>query len=240
MGADTPGAPGNEWRTADAWPPYPTQETALNLWPDGSLRQEEPIEPSGLSFIYDPANPYPTLGGANLIPDFPAGIFDQRKFSTTRTDLLKFATPPLTEPLEITGNVKVRLAVSSDAPDTDFTAKLVDIFPDGDSREINLLDNIRRVKTRNGYSEFAPLLTGPEEVVVLEIDLWSIAWVFNTGHRIGLHISSSNYPRFELNPNTGANYPVDGEPMRPAVNTVRMGPGVPSSLILPVRPAVAN
>lgn len=235
MGSDAPGAPGNEWRTADTWPPVPTQPTALYAWPDGSLRPEQPIDAAGLSFTFDPANPYPTLGGANLIPDTPSGAFDQRKFSTTRTDLLKFATPPLTEPTEIVGNVKVRLAVSSDAPDTDFTAKLIDIFPDGDGREINLLDNIRRVKTRDSYSAPAPLLTSVDETVMLEIDLWSIAWVFDKGHRIALHVSSSNYPRFEVNPNTGADFPVEGEPMRPAVNTVRMGANWPSAVVLPVR-----
>lgn len=233
LGSDQPGAPGNEWRTANAWPPYETLATSYFPWPDGTLHTEPATEAGAQSFTYNPADPYPTLGGANLL--LPAGAFDQRKYSTTRTDLLKYATAPLDAPLEITGNVQVKLSVSSDAPDTDFTAKLVDIFPDG--REINLLDNIRRVKTRNGYKEFAPLLTGPDQIVTLDIDLWSTAWVFDKGHRIGLHISSSCYPRFELNPNTGADFPVEGEAMPSAKNTVHLGPGAVTALVLPVRPA---
>lgn len=234
MGADTRGAPGNEWKTAEAWP-VPARATSYHLWADGSLRVEQPGEAQDLSYTFDPANPYPTLGGPNLIPNTPAGAFDQRKHSVERTDLLKFSTAPLEAPVEITGNVRVQLTISSDAPDTDFTAKLIDVYPDGDGREINLLDNIRRVKTRNGFTEYAPLLTGPEEQVTIEIDLWSTAHVFNKGHRIALHVSSSNFPRFEVNPNTGADFPAEGAEMRKALNRVHMGPAASTVLVLPVR-----
>jgi len=166
----------------------------------------------------------------------PSGAFDQRKFSATRTDLLKFASAPLDAPVEVTGRITVKLFVSTDAPDTDFTAKLVDIYPSADDREIIMLDSIRRVKTRDGFEKFAPLLTGPDQVVPLEIDLSSISWIFAPGHRIGLHVSSSNYPRFELNPNTGEDYPVEGKEMRVAHNRVHFDAAHPSALILPVRP----
>ena len=222
-----PEAPGNEWRTAGGWPPFPTEATPYYLSPDGSLGAETlPAAPGGLTFAYDPANPAPTLGGATL---FESGIFDQRPVSE-RPDVLKFATPPLEAPLEITGRVKVRLYVSTDAKDTDFTAKLVDIYPDG--REILMLDGIRRLKFRHGFEQ--PDYLAPGEIAEVEIDLWSISLIFNTGHRIGLHVSSSNCPRFEVNPNTGADFPVMGEPMPVAHNTVYMGVRHPSALILPV------
>jgi predicted acyl esterase len=233
MGDDAPGAPGSEWRTADTWPPFPTVETPIYLGANGALYPNAPGAAATLSFTFDPADPYPTLGGANLLPNLPSGPFDQRKYSNTRKDLLKFATDPLPAPVEVTGRVKVRLHVSSDAPDTDFTAKLIDIFPDG--REINVLDNIRRVKSRAGLDKVAPLLQGESDVVEIEIDLWSCAWIFNTGHRIALHISSSNYPRFEINPNTGDDFPGEGVTPQAARNSVHTGVATPSALILPVR-----
>jgi uncharacterized protein len=235
MGADTPDAPGNEWRTAETWPPVPLEETPFYLGADGSLQEAAPDgEEAWREFTFDPNNPYPTWGGANLLPNLVSGPYDQRKYSETRDDLLKYASQPLEKPLEIVGKVKVRLFVSSDAPDTDFTAKLVDVYPDGDDREILMLDNIRRVKTRNGFEEAAPPLQGQDDVVEIEIDMWSIAWVFEKGHRIGLHISSSNYPRFDVNPNTGAEQPLPGEEMRAAHNRVHSSKVRASALLLPV------
>ncbi len=234
MGSDQPGAPGNYWQTADTWPPFDTKEHFLYLKPDRKL-EETPVSNGNyaLDFIFDPQNPYPTHGGANLI--LPSGPFDQRKYSQNRTDLLKFATEPLQKPMEVTGRVKVVLYISSDTPDTDFTAKLLDIYPEPDGREILVLDSIRRVKTRNGYEQFAPLLTSPSEIVTLEIDLFSISWIFDKGHRIGLHISSSNYPKFEINPNTGDDFPKDDN-LRPAHNWLYCGETYPSKLILPINP----
>ncbi len=239
MGDDRdPNAPGNEWRSAETWPPYPTTEKPFYLAGDNTLRSEAlPDGAASLGYTFDPHDPYPNYGGANLMQNMKWGPYDQRKFSTTRKDLLKFETSPLQEPLEITGRVRVHLHVSSDAPDTDFTAKLVDVFPEGDSREILMLDNIRRVKTRFGFDGPAPLLKGPDELVELDIDLWSIAWVFNKGHRIGLHISSSNWPRYEVNCNTGADHPVSGCEMRVAHNRVHMDKTHPSALYLPVKAA---
>jgi len=237
MGADTPeGAPGNEWRKAETWPPFATTATPYYLRGDGTLATEAPAEESAaLEFTFDPKDPYPTHGGQNLL--VPAGAFDQRLYSAARADLLKFATAPLDAPIEVTGRVGVKLFVSTDAPDTDFTAKLVDIYPPDDDREILVLDNIQRVKLRKSLEKPEPLLTGPEEVVEIQIDLWSISWIFNTGHRIGLHISSSNFPRFEVNPNTGADFPTPDGEMRAAHNRVHLDAAHPSALILPVRPA---
>ncbi len=224
---DDPSAPGNQWRTADRWPPVATQATPFFLGKDGQLDRTKPTATSGVrQFTYSPSDPCPTHGGANLA--LPAGPFDQRKVSG-RPDVLKYATPVLNEPLEVTGRVKVRLFVSSDAPDTDFTAKLIDIYPDG--REILLLDSIQRVKLRDSLEK--PSLLPVGESGELEVDLWSISIVFNRGHRIGLHISSSNYPRFEKNPNSGDDFPTNDD-LRPAVNSVHCGSATPSALILPV------
>ena len=234
IGDDTDAdSPGMEWRTANDWPPFPAESTAYYLADGGLLTTDESTASATASFTYDPADPFPTFGGQNLI--LPKGPFDQRTINEGRSDLLKFASEPLSEPMEITGHVSARLFVSTDAPDTDFTVKLIDIYPKGDDREILMLDNIQRVKFRNGCDAPAPLLTSNEDVVEVEIDLWSISWVFNTGHRIGLQVSSSNYPRFEKNPNTGDDFPT-ADNMRVAHNTVHMGSSHPSAVVLPVRP----
>jgi predicted acyl esterase len=226
---DEEGAPGNEWRTADDWPPFETKETAYLLGADGSLGTDAAkVKEGQLGYAYDPKNPCPTLGGANLFPDNGIGPIDQRKLGE-RADVLKFATTPLDAPVEITGQVKVRLYVSTDAPDTDFTAKLVDIYPDG--RELMMLDGIQRLKFRKGYEKAEPLAAG--EVGEVEIDLWSISLIVNKGHRIGVQVSSSNYPRFELNPNTGTDFPATET--RVAKNTIYAGGNHPSALLLPVR-----
>ena len=237
MGDDTtPDAPGNEWRTAETWPPFTPVITPYYLHADGVLSAAPPgTDAAPLEFLFDPNNPYPTQGGPNLTPNVPHGPQDQRKYGQ-RKDLLQFATAPLPGPVEVAGRVSVRLYVSSDAPDTDFTGKLLDIYPDGDGRELNILDGIHRVKYRKRFEQPEPPLTGLDQVVALEIDLWSTSIVFNKGHRIGLHISSSNYPRFEVNPNTGADFPEAGKPMRVARNRVHCDGAHPSALILPVRP----
>ncbi len=226
-----PSAPGNEWRTADDWPPFAIEPTPYYLTQDGLLGAAAPSAEGKREFMYDPAKPVPTHGGNNLL--MPAGPFDQRRVST-REDVLRFSTEPLTTPVESTGQVFVKLYVSTDAPDTDFTAKLVDIYPAGDEREILMLDGIQRVKLRNGFEKAAPHLTSADEVVEVTIDLWTTSCIFNKGHRIGVQVSSSNYPRFEVNPNTGEDFPQEGK-LRVAHNAVHMSKGYPSALLLPVR-----
>ncbi len=132
--------------------------------------------------------------------------------------------------IEITGRIRADLFVSTDAPDTDFTAKLVDVYPDG--KEILIVDGIRRLKFRNGFDVAEPLAAGQKAKV--EIDLWTTSIIFNKGHKIGLHISSSNYPRFEKNPNSGDDFPTEDN-LRVANNTVHILPKHPSAIVLPVR-----
>jgi hypothetical protein len=219
-------APGNEWRTANDWPPFPTTPTSYYLMEGGKLAAAPPDKGS-VTYTYDPKDPCPTKGGQNLT--IPAGPFDQRAVSN-RPDVLRFATGPLDTPLEITGNVQVVLYVSTDAPDTDFAAKFVDIYPDG--KEILMLDSIRRLKFHNGFDKAEPVRPG--DIAELDIDLWSISLILNKGHRIGVQVSSSNYPRFEKNPNTGDDFPKEDN-LRIAKNTVCMDKEHPSAIILPVR-----
>lgn len=221
---DDPHAPGKVWQTAEDWP-VPAADTPYYLTPQGGL-QTQPAASAALAYTYDPADPCPTLGGANLLIE--AGPMDQRDLAE-RADVLRFATDPLEEPVACTGRVKVRLRVSSSAPDTDFTAKLVDIYPDG--REILLLDGIQRLKFRDGFETPEPL--PPGDTGELTIDLWSTSVVFNRGHRIGVHISSSNYPRFEKNPNTGDDFP-SADNLQAAENTLHLGGMDGPALILPI------
>jgi hypothetical protein len=159
-----------------------------------------------------------------------AGPVDQRPVEA-RDDVLCFTSPVLTEPLEVTGHVSLTLYVSSSAPDTDFTGKLVDVFPDG--RAIFLTDGIIRTRYRNSLAEPEPLTPG--EPCQLSLDLSVTSNVFLPGHRIRLEVSSSNFPRFDRNTNTGgviADEPADQASV--AINRVLHGPGYPSQLILPV------
>jgi putative CocE/NonD family hydrolase len=197
---DDPQAPGNCWRAADNWPPFSTREKSYYLSGDGRLKTDmSEVKEGQCTYIFDPANPCPSLGGADAIKPLP---LDQRPISS-RPDVLKFSTEPLAEPIEITGQVRVKLFVSSDAPDTDFTAKFIDIYPDG--REIAILNGTQRVKFRKGFDAPDPLPIGT--VGELTLDCWSISIIINKGHCIGIQISSSNWPRYEVNPNTGADLP---------------------------------
>ena len=223
-----PGAPGNEWRTADAWPPFEAKDTPYYLQAEGGLALDKPPKDASRTFTYDPANPCPTRGGDCLT--VPPGPMDQRDVSG-RADVLKFESSVLDAPLEVTGRINAKLYVSTDAPDTDFTAKLVDIYPDG--REILIQDGIRRLKFRNGYQGAEPLPAG--KVAGLDIDLWTTSIIFNKGHKIGVQVSSSNYPRFEKNPNSGDDFPSESN-LHVAHNTVHISSEYPSAVILPVRP----
>jgi len=223
---DDPSVPGNEWRNADAWP-IPAKRTPFHLTADGRLDTAAPTATSASkSFRYDPKNPVPTIGGQNLM--ISKGPKDQRPIER-RPDVLLFETPPLERPVEVTGRVTARLWVASSARDTDFTAKLTDVYPDG--RSMLVLDGIRRMSKRN--SDARRELLEPGRVYEVEIDLWSTSIVFNKSHKIRVAISSSNAPRFEPNPNTGRPSGEDAE-TAVATNTVYFDSERPSQLILPL------
>jgi putative CocE/NonD family hydrolase len=187
-------APGNQWRTADSWPPTSTA-TSYYLAASHTLTQTKPPAHEKLTFVYDPKDPVPSVGGNNLMMD--RGPMDQRKVSS-RPDVLKFETEPLKQPVEIAGHVTAELSVSTDAEDTDFMVKLIDVYPNG--YEALVLDEAFRL--RYFESLLKPMHVEKNKVYPITVDLWSTALVFNTGHKIAVHVSSSNSPRFEAHSNT--------------------------------------
>ena len=219
----------NRVLTSANWPPA-NREVRFYLTPDKSLSQKPPAaESEKLSYRFDPANPVKTLGGANLT--FERGPMDQRAIGE-RGDYLRFQTPVLDKDVAIAGSVKVELFGATDGKDTDFMAKLVDVYPDG--YEALVLDAPIRARFRNGRmpDDVKPMTpNAPEE---LDIDLWSTAITFEKGHRIALHVTSSNAPRFEVNPNTGEPAGSRKLPPRVATNSVFMDATHPSALVLPV------
>jgi putative CocE/NonD family hydrolase len=200
---------------------------------DGALSTDAPGAEPPDTYLYNPLNPVVTRGGglccyANSVP---GGAFDQAA-TEQRADVLVYSTPPLPEDLEVTGPVKLTLYASSSAPDTDFTAKLVDLEPCGFAR--NLTDGIIRARVRE--SQASPSLIAPGKVYEFNIDMWSTSNLFKAGHRIRLEVSSSNFPRFDRNPNTGHDLFTDAE-TRPALQTVMHESAYASRLVLPVIPA---
>jgi hypothetical protein len=227
----------NQWRDEQEWPLARTLYTryylhsdgkANTLHGDGVLNVESPgDEPSDI-FKYDPNDPVPTTGGANLV--IPSGPFDQRKVEE-RYDIIVYTSAPLKEPVEITGPIHLILYSSSSAFDTDFTAKLVDVCPDGTAW--NLTDGIIRARYRNSSKNSE--LIEPGKVYRYDIDLWVTSNVFLKDHCIRLEISSSNFPRFDRNPNTGHPFGKDAEVIT-AQQKVYHNVEYPSYIILPIIP----
>jgi uncharacterized protein len=231
----------DQWRDEQDWPLPDTSYRDYYLHSsgrantadgDGELRQERPGNERADVYLYDPWRPVPTLGGRVMMPSTAnaAGPVDQRR-AESRDDVLCYSTPVLERPVEVTGHVSLTLFVSSSARDTDFTGKLVDVFPDG--RAIYLTDGILRARYRNSLAEPEPLT--PDQVGEVTIDLSVTSNVFLPGHRIRLEVSSSNFPRFDRNTNTGGTITEDSdEDVQVAVNRIFHGPGRPSRLVLPV------
>lgn len=222
-------SPKNRMLTSANWPPA-NREVRFYPAADNSLSTKAPAgADTKVSYRFDPANPVATYGGANLT--FERGPDDQRKVGQ-RQDYLRFMTPALDKDLVVSGPVKVELYAATDGLDTDFVAKLVDVYPDG--YEALVLDAPIRTRYRDGrLPEQVKLMTpgAPEKLV---IDLWPTALTFEKGHRIALHISSSNAPRFEVNPNTGEAAGSAKQKPRVAINTIYMDASHPTALVLPV------
>ena len=231
----------NEYRQQDDWPPPQAQSTkyflhsngkANSLRGDGSLSTSEPKSEPSDSYVYNPANPVSTVGGP-LCCDakhLPAGPRDQRSVEN-RDDVLVYSTGPLERDLEVTGPVTAALFVKSSAVDTDFTAKLVDVAPSGYAQ--NLTEGILRMRYR-ASSEHAELIN-PEQIYEISLDLWATSNVFLRGHWLRLEISSSNFPRFDRNLNTGEDVK-SARTFVVATNTILHDAQHPSALVLPVMP----
>jgi predicted acyl esterase len=221
-----PGALGNEWRQAPGWPPA-SRPTPFYLGPNGGLAQTYPtVESSSQTYAYDPKNPVPTIGGFNLQID--KGPMDQRA-AGERDDILKFETDVLDRAIEIVGKVDMELWAGSDALDTDWMVQLIDVYPDG--YEALMCEGAFRARFREGFDKQVFMVPG--EIYRFPIDLWSTALVFNKGHKIAVHVSSSSEGRFLINPNTGKPYN-SGDETRVANNTIYHDAAHPSRIILPV------
>lgn len=215
-------APGNVWKQTDVWP-IPHESTPLYLTDRGALERRAPRQDgASLTYTYDPADPVQAIACYN------AGMRDQRPLAD-REDILRFETPPLEEPVEITGRPKLHLHVSSDAPDTMFTAALVDVYPDG--YEAIVLEGAAMGRFHSGFGNPQPMEDG--KVYELEIEFISTAYVFASGHKIRLHVSSSGAPRFDVHPNTWDAIESYDE-AQVAHNTVHVSAAHSSRLVLPV------
>jgi putative CocE/NonD family hydrolase len=218
----------NVWRDEQTWPLERAMNTPFYLRENGGLSTAPPDAESPDRYRYDPRNPVPTYGGALLMaPEFPSGPVDQRPIEA-RADVLTYTTPPLERDTEVTGPVSVHLWACTSAPDTDFVGRLVDVYPDG--RAINLTDGIIRARYRDGHSES---LLEPGRPYPFTIDLWATSNVFKAGHRIRLQVTSSNFPRWDRNPNTGHQFGQDAE-LCPADQVILHDRDHPSHVLLPL------
>ena len=229
----------DRWRSAAAWPPGGSEKLTLylssdgkanSLFGDGALTADPPTREAADRFTYNPTVPVPSLGGGICCIGgaVDAGAFDQRSVEA-RADVLVYTSEPFSENLEVTGTVEVILYVSSDARDTDFTAKLIDVFPDG--RAYNLDETIQRARYREGYDKEVFMEVG--QVYQVKLSSMVTSNVFQKGHRIRLDVSSSNFPRFARNLNTGGPNYNESEPTT-ARNAVHHSKVHPSRIVLTV------
>jgi len=225
----------NRWRDEDSWPLSSAVPTPWYLRAGGVLSAEPP--PAGEppdTYVYDPGDPAPTLGGPTSLPagmmKTNSGPRDQRKLES-RDDVLVYSSEPLTRPLEVTGPLTVVLHAATSAVDTDFVAKLTDVDADGVS--MILAEGILRTRFRGGF-EAEELMT-PDRPEVLEIDLVATSNVFKAGHRVRVIVTSSSFPRFDRNANSGKAFGTDGpDDLRPARQTVFHDAARPSHVVLPI------
>ena len=246
---------GGRWLHGQQWPLSGSEPLTLYLTEQKCLSRTPATQPEAhLSYLADPAHPVPTIGGAltSGAPVFVGGAFDQREradfFGTRgdnrplaeRDDVLSFQTEPLTEDLIVAGPLRIELWIDSDAPDTDFTAKLLDVYPPSadypEGFAMNITDGIRRCRYRDSWE--APTLLPPGERVKVVIEPFATCNLFQRGHRLRLDIASSNFPHFDVNPNSGE---AEGQARHPRVarNTLHLGANNPSRLELTVLPRSA-
>ena len=232
----------NEWREEDDWPLARANQTryylrsagaANGVAGEGTLSTMAPAAEKADQFVYDPSDPVPMIGGPLCCGEAPPpgnGPQDQRP-AELRSDVLVYTTPAFTKDTEVTGPVSLDLWVSTSAVDTDFTGKLVDVWPNGFAQ--NLTEGILRLRYRS--SQEKPELANPGETYHVTVDLWSTSNVFLAGHKLRLEVSSSNFPRFDRNLNTGEEQ-ARATSMIKATNTIYHDKAHPSALVLPIVP----
>lgn len=219
---------GNYWTSLDEFPSYALTAKYLNA--DGTISDDAAVSQSTLSYKFDPTNPVQSMGGNNL--EVKCGPVDQRpveQHTSNRTDVLTFTSPVLLTAMALTGPLTVRLFVESDAVDTDFTAKLTDVGPSGSSLLVQ--DGILRMRWRTPDQGFVMMHAG--KIYEVELNLWNTSYVFNKGHALRVSVSSSNFPRYDANPNNGLSLMQRG-PNITATNTIHFGKATPSALLLPL------
>jgi predicted acyl esterase len=216
----------NQWHFAQQWPPEHVQIQAFYLGEGGTLTRDPPVTKySPDRYLYDPQNPTPTVGGSILSYVYPPGSVDVSSVQS-RPDVLTYTTPPLAQDLDVAGPLRAIVYVSSSAVDTDFVARLSDVFPDG--RAIQIQSGLLRARHRQPGGD--PALLQPGQIYRLEIDMWATANRFRAGHCLRLDISSADFPRFDRNSNRG------GEAGAPVVATQSVHHGLehPSHMLIPV------
>ncbi len=242
---------GGVWRDEADWPLQRAVVTPFYMHENGGLSVDKPLQTAARNWDHDPANPVPTVGGAvtSGAPAMEGGAYDQREEKSQllktvpgraladRGDVLVFQTEPLEEDTEVTGPISVRLWVSSSAVDTDVTLKLVDVHPANpdypDGYAMNLTHGILRLRFREGF-ETAKLMT-PGEVCEIALECFPTSNLFKRGHRIRIDVASSNFPHFDVNPNTGVPSADESTPVV-AHNTLHLAPNTPSHILLPIVP----
>jgi putative CocE/NonD family hydrolase len=231
----------NEWASADEWPPAAAVPitfylgsggSANSVFGDGRLSRERPTGAPSDTYPYDPMNPVPSLGGGVCCNGnaTPGGSYDQRPIEA-RQDVLVYTSDTLAEDLEVTGTIRSTLYVSSDAKDTDFTVKLVDVYPDGTAYNID--DTILRARYRDGYDK--EVFMKPGEIYEIHPTPMSTSYQFKKGHRIRVEVASSKFPQYMRNLNTGSNNYDETEGVV-AHNTIHHTPEQPSHIMLPIMP----
>lgn len=226
----------NAWRTAPSWAGIPRTEKSLYLQPAGELAEALPPGSSlPDSYLYDPSDPTPALGGSRFNPFDPSvltGPQDLAQAIETRPDVLVYSTPALAEDLRVNGSLRVELFVSSDRTDTDFCVRLTDVYPDG--RSLIVTQGIRRMRFRNSLST-EELMT-PGQVYPVTVALQDLALTFLSGHKLRLDVCSADYPHFDRNRNDGGLMYTTG-PSFPARNAVYHDGANPSRIVLQTLPS---
>ena len=229
----------NKWQSSDVWPPANTGigtfylssgGNANSLYGDGALSTRVPEEDHPDTYFYNPENPVPSYGGnvcctGNAVQ---GGAFDQRQMET-RSDILVYSTPVLQKDMEVTGAIESTIYVSSDAKDTDFTIKLIDVYPDGTA--YNLDETIQRARYRDGYE--SPVWMEDGEVYKIDFTPMVTSNLFKKGHQLRIEISSSNFPRFDRNLNTGGENYNESKGVI-AKNSIHHSKEYPSQIRLPI------